>query len=598
MEVAIGSNGAYPNTINYLKSGNFMVNGRRVPKIKWRLDSSLYMVERPTQVPTEAEANAFVNAGFDNEPPVREDLRDRFHVLAAFGGGKSGAHVYKVIGQPIGGSGAPRVYILKLYHERPWAAFVDSEADKAPFARLVFSLSPGDGPNYDAAMKVLNRVGGPAMHALLGRALERMRAEGVADARDPSHIIACIKRNFGSSERAALVALAQATIHYFRALKDVEVGMLLQGSPTKIAPYIYEYGFIRGDPFAVEGGYVTEGDITCYAVSEYLEGYDFADFARLLYPGSGPECAPAECRIATRRNSMNIDLDCGQSPCAVPKNISSYLAASLLFKIAYAMNIFNTYLGGVGCHRDLHPGNIKILANSDKSREGWLRYWTQASELSVDEQTFRVIGPPILLIDFDLSISKNPLINRTYLCERRNPALGTVGLQNLIAATLKFMFKHLNLKKSEPVAVVNWNSEQEQNASTAAKVTGFISKLLFNSSRSLGPQSQLWTKLGSHQKGVADIFAWKILVMSLLDYVPACMTFRDCMISAGPFQAMKVGANVPEEEVNMAIEKYKTDHPEEYAGLFRMYARLKGGGSRKARRRVNGRVHGTRRGRR
>lgn len=581
MEVTIGPNGAYPNTINYLKSGNFMVNGRQTPKIKWSLDASLYTSEAPTIVPTITDAEVFVNAGFDKEPPVREDLRGRFHVLAAFGGGKSGAHVYKVLGRPVGGAAEPRIYILKLYHERPWAAFTDSEGDRAIFARLVFSLSPSDGPNYDTAMKVINRLGGPRMHELLVRALERMKAEGVADTTDPGDVIACIRRNFSASERNALVALAQATIHYFRALKDVEVGMLLQGAPTKISPYVYEYGYIRGDPFAVEGGYVTEGDITCYAVSEYLEGYDFADFVRLLYPGSGPECAPSECRISTRRNSMNIDLDCGQSPCAVPRNISTYLAASLLFKVAYAMNTFHTYLGGVGCHRDLHPGNIKILTNPDKSRAGWLRYWTQASELSVEGQTFRVIGPPILLIDFDLSISVNPLINRTYLCERRNPALGAVGLQNLIAATLKFMFKHLNLKKSAAPAVVNWNTEQ--NESSAAKVTGFISKLLFNSSRSLGPQSQLWTKLGSHKTGVADVFAWKVLVMSLLDYVPTCMTFRECMLGPSPFQAMKVGSDVPEEDVSAAIERYKVEHPQEYAGLFRMYARMRGG-SRRTRR--------------
>lgn len=592
MAVTIGPNGIYPNTINYQKSGNFIMNGRRTSKINWNLDPSLYTSEKPTDSVIDAES--FVAAGFDREPPVRDDLRDRFHVLAAFGGGKSGAHVYKVLGRPIQGQTDPRIYILKLYHERPWAAFVDSEGDRATFARLVFSLSPGDGPNYDAAMKIVNRVGGPAMHELLVRALGRMRAEGVAEAQDPVQVVACIKRNFGTSERNALIALAEATIHYFRALKDVEVGMLLQGSPTKISPYVYEYGFIRGDPFATEGGYVIEGDITCYAVSEYLEGYDLADFTQLLYPGNGPECAPTECKISTRRNSMNIDLDCGKSPCAVPRNISSYLVASILFKIAYAINTFNTYLGGVGCHRDLHPGNIKILANPNKSREGWLHYWTQVEELVVEGQTFRVIGPPILLIDFDLSISVNPLINRTYLCERRNPALAAIGLQNLISATLKFMFKHLNLKKSSGPAIVNWNAEQVNNTSSISKITGFVSKLLFDSNRSLGPQSQLWTKLGSHQKGIADVFAWKILVMSLLDYVPTCMTFRDCMISSGPFQVMKVGPDVPIEHINIAIERYKAEHIDEYAGLFRMYTSMKGGASRK-RQRLNGRVRGTRR---
>lgn len=583
MAIRINANGHYPNTIEYQKSGNFIMHGKRIRKIQWNLDPSLYTDAPPTVVPTAADAETFVATGFDRDPVVRDsdDMRSRFHVLAAFGGGKSGAHVYKVLGRPVNGGEAARVYILKLYHERPDAAFVDSAESRAVFARLVFSLSSGDGPNYDAAMKVVNRVSGLAMHALLERAIERMHAEGVADSQDPAAIVACIKRNFSSSERTALVALAQATIHYFRALKDVEVGILLQGAPTKLSPYVYEYGFLHGDPFAVENGYVTEGNITCYSVSEYLEGHDFSDFARLLYPGSGPECAPAECRISTRRNSMNIDLDCGQSPCAVPRNISSYLAASLLFKIAYAMNTFRAYLGDVGCHRDLHPGNIKILANPDKSREGWLRYWTQAEELTVEGQQYRVIGPPILLIDFDLSISVNPLINRSYLCERRNPALGAVGLQNLIAATLKFMFKHLNLKKSAPEAVVNWNTEQTNNNSSMRKIVGFVSKLLFDSSRSLGPQSQLWTKLGSHRTGIADVFAWKILVMSLLDYVPTCMTFSDCMISAGPFQAMKVGADVPEEEVNMAIEQYKTEHPEEYAGLFRMYARMRGGRTRR-----------------
>lgn len=582
--IAIGANGLYPNTINYQKSGNFIIDGRRVPKIKWNLDPSLLSVEAPTTVPSAADAELFVANGFMQEPATRDadDMRRRFHILAAFGGGKSGAHVYKVLGQPLAGRAEPRVYILKLYHERPWASFVNSE-DKEVFSRLIFACSPGDGPDYDAAMKIVNRVGGPAMHTLIQRAIGRMRAEGVADSNAPEPILACLKRNFRSGERDALVAVAEATIHYFRALKDVEVGILLQSSPTKIAPWIYEYGYLRGDPFASEGGYVTEGEITCYAVSEYVEGHDFGDFIKLLYPVASPECAASECKIRTRRNSMNVNLDCGQSPCAVPRNISSYVAASLLFRIAYAMNLFNSHLGSVGCHRDLHPGNIKILINQDTSREGWIHYWTQSQELVVDGNTFRVIGPPILLIDFDLSVSVNPLINRTYLCERRNPVLGAVGLQNLIAATAKFMLRHLNLRKGTDPAVMNWNTVARKNRSTAAKFGEFIYKLIFTSGSSLRPQSKLWARLGSHQMGIADVFAWKILVAALLDYVSECRTFRDCMLGIGPFQAMKAVGAAPE-DINAAIERYRVEHPDEYTGLFTLYAPMRGGRRRRTRR--------------
>ena len=60
-------------------------------------------------------------------------------------------------------------------------------------------------------MGIINRVGGPAMHALLGRALGRMRAEGVADTHDPADVVACIKRNF----KAAVKSLEIFTIFRF-----------------------------------------------------------------------------------------------------------------------------------------------------------------------------------------------------------------------------------------------------------------------------------------------------------------------------------------------------------------------------------------------
>ncbi len=440
------------------------------------------------------DADAFVKNAFLESPPQTTDLATRFPTHTLLAGGKSGAKVYKVTGKP---NGHPEgTYILKLYHARHPSVYVENDLDLSYLSKLVFALSPSDGPNYEKAMKVLESIDPSVMHGYLIEAIQIMMGNDAASA-TPEFIQTLLKQNLSASI-SALTALAETTIHYFRALKDIEVCMQLQNTPEKIAPTLYEYGFIDKDPFDPSSH---EG-ITCYNVTEFIKGVDFGKFSTLLHP--------------TKCNSSS-------NTCDAPRSLQAYLAASLLFRVAHFMSLFRNhfrrYKEYVGCHRDLHPGNIQILQKP--ADQSWVSYWTQTEMVRVNGQTYQLIGPKITLIDFDLSISENPLINRSFECKRQgNPALKALGVQDFIGASFFFMKSHAK----------TW-----QPHTTAIRKMQALAKTTTD----------------------ADVFAWKVIFMTLLGDIPACNNFEKCISATRQFQAMK-NTNESIAWINNEIEGYRT----------------------------------------
>jgi len=281
---------------------------------------------------------------------------------------------------------------------------------------------------------------------------------------------------------------------YFRSLKEIEMSVKLDnkfgdsGTKTPITPKTYEYGFVNQNPLLPSGDiHNNQKGLYPYQITEFIDGTDFNKFPQTLKT------------IITDNRIKSLDID----------TLRRLIILSILAKISDVMVKFHdafTDSNGkpVGCHRDLHPGNIMVLNDKkiintilDKLKE--LKINTTLSTHSTTSTEFsrsptpngsgslqdNLIGPDVRLIDFDLSISNNPLINRDYVCTRNNLGNTQLLIGNVIAGTSDFRRKNQSI----------------------------LSNLL---------------RMPSYMSKDADLKAWGNLYISLLNDIPHCKNFEEC----------------------------------------------------------------------
>jgi len=616
------SDGQYPPGYAYAGKGKFTLNGSDAPRLG--IPTSFFTapdMPRPFGYPTVDNVNDFVRTGFLNQTDMggllktSEDIASRFSVLRTFGGGKSGASVYQVIGSPTLNPRERKIYVFKTFHGRAPGFFTSaSKRDKAEtMSRIVFALCRIDSPDYERAHSKIEHIDEATIQLYINEAIAIVESTGNHRNKDEKAFIeGRLKERLSPVKYAIIKAIAEMTIHFFRGLKDIEVSLILNSGDTrttlnKISPFIFEYGYVANNPFDPSG----TPHLSPYIVSEFVEGVDFSDFVELLHTEK-EGCAPSSCNItpklvvesaveqpaseevkeltamSSKPTVVGTPSDtCTEAKlCTMPKNLKEFITISLLLKIARAIDIFEHEfkMAGlpVGCHRDLHPGNIKIVNNSDDTKEGWIKYWTREQMIDIGEiygerYSYRTIGPDIILIDFDLSISSNPLINKTAICNRNtNVVKNTLGLPNLIQASLQFMLNHQKLR----IVPIETPSMSSYLFSFAQRAYGYLPY-----AKELGAftHSKLIPSLKQSSKpGNADLFAWKMLLTSLTDWIPKCDNFKNCMRSAPfrPIFARSNSKNISElrkrtiYDINKDIVLFMNSKDDDHFNLFEMNANL------------------------
>ena len=154
-------------------------------------------------------------------------------------------------------------------------------------------------------------------------------------------------------------------MNYFRSLRDILITNQLARLSPGLSPKVYDYGFLENVEVDAKEGKIdiasnTISTYTPYLIAEQIEGSELAKY----------------------------------EPTGDIKDIKvlKEIISALILKYTTIKDRTNGI--NIGCHRDLHPGNIFIIDNNDK--------------ISVK------------LIDFDLSVSNEPLITGDTSCSRRN----------------------------------------------------------------------------------------------------------------------------------------------------------------------------------
>ena len=265
---------------------------------------------------------------------------------------------------------------------------------------------------------------------------------------------------------------------YFRSLKEIEMSVKLDnkfgdsGTKNPITPKTYEYGFVDQNPLLPPGDIDNNQEgLYPYQITEFIDGTDFNKFPQTL-----------KTITDTLKNNQALGLDINA--------LRRLIILSILAKISDVMVKFHdafTDSNGnhVGCHRDLHPGNIMVL--NDKNIINTIL--DKLKELKTNAHSpDNLIGPDVRLIDFDLSISDNPLINRDYVCSRNNLGTPQLLIGNVITGTSNFRRKNQSIQ----------------------------SNLL---------------RMPSYMSNNADLKAWGNLYISLLNDIPHCENFDQCFFS-------------------------------------------------------------------
>lgn len=150
---------------------------------------------------------------------------------------------------------------------------------------------------------------------------------------------------------------------YFRSLRDIIISSQLSRLAPGLSPNVYEYGFLKN--VDVKNGKLkineqrTQPKYIPYIITEKIDGHELAKYK----PTKGI-------------NDLKI--------------LRSLMAA-LKRKYTSIVDIGQKH---IGCHKDLHPGNIIVIENGEDF--------------------------DVRLIDFDLSVINKPILIKDTRCTRRN----------------------------------------------------------------------------------------------------------------------------------------------------------------------------------
>ena len=220
----------------------------------------------------------------------------------------------------------------------------------------------------------------------LSRDEEDIFTSKVSSVEDNANLALDNRLRYKSNEYTRRKGNYDGDMTYFRSLRDILISSQLSRLAPGLTPNVYEYGFLKN--VDVSNGKLEINENTSqpkyipYIVSEKIEGNELAKYK----PTKGV-------------NDLKI--------------LRSLMAA---LKRKYT-SIVDMGQRHIGCHRDLHPGNIFVVEKGG----------------DVD----------IRLIDFDLSVSNEPLITKDTSCTRRNlNRVSEYGLGERVKGTLDYTGKN------------------------------------------------------------------------------------------------------------------------------------------------------------
>jgi len=177
-------------------------------------------------------------------------------------------------------------------------------------------------------------------------------------------------------------------LHFIRGLRDIYLNVTLYikqkdlSENEKISPDVYLFGFI--DDFSIENENLT-GLRPFIVMEAFSNGY-------------------------TELKNIN------------PKNISDMMKIKIMYELCVSLLKLIHYIKNVGCHRDLHPGNIFIKLpkyNNGKNNNNG-----------------NVI---VKFIDFDLSITNRNNLTKNFHCSRRTLSPSKKYLKQVTRETEKYI---------------------------------------------------------------------------------------------------------------------------------------------------------------
>lgn len=277
------------------------------------------------------------------------------------------------------------------------SADVNTPAENKKFIDAAFSGVPSD--HTDA--KVIERLNGMITATLgggksgasvfiCGNKILKLYPE-----RDHNSVFEGDGTNDEKSDRYvnAIRGNYDADFHYFRSLRDILISSELHAAHKtngpRFTPEVYEYGFLRDVVVQNNKLEVNRNDNSPkyipYIITEKIEGKELSKY---------------------NPNGTVDDL-----------KVLHALMLALKFKYTSINTEKNKH---IGCHRDLHPGNIFINKKEGEGGDQGAVYTAK-------------------LIDFDLSVSNNPLITKDISCTRRNLSKGSsFVLKQHIGATMTY----------------------------------------------------------------------------------------------------------------------------------------------------------------
>ena len=160
-------------------------------------------------------------------------------------------------------------------------------------------------------------------------------------------------------------------LHFIRGLRDIYLNVTLYikqkdlSENEKISPDVYLFGFIND--FSIENENLT-GLRPFIVMEAFSNGY-------------------------TELKNIN------------PENISDMMKIKIMYELCVSLLKLIHYIKNVGCHRDLHPGNIFIKLPKNKN-----------GKYNNSGKSGNVI---VKFIDFDLSITNRNNLTKNFHCSRR-----------------------------------------------------------------------------------------------------------------------------------------------------------------------------------
>ena len=161
-------------------------------------------------------------------------------------------------------------------------------------------------------------------------------------------------------------------LHFIRGLRDIYLNVTLYikqkdlSENEKISPDVYLFGFIND--FSIENENLT-GLRPFIVMEAFSNGY-------------------------TELKNIN------------PENISDMMKIKIMYELCVSLLKLIHYIKNVGCHRDLHPGNIFIKLPKNNNGK--------------NNNSGNVI---VKFIDFDLSITNRNNLTKNFHCSRRTLSL-------------------------------------------------------------------------------------------------------------------------------------------------------------------------------